>query len=86
MCRRPPNRGTWSKSWDEVRRAVGLLGVARGRRARRTVSARAEAVAEAPRDLVQRQFTAMRPNQLRVADFTYAVAGTPLLHPNNRAC
>jgi transposase InsO family protein len=50
-------------------RAEGLRGVVRGGRVRTTRSA--EAPAKAPRDLVQRQFTAERPNQLWLADFTY---------------
>jgi transposase InsO family protein len=45
-----------------------LQGVVRGRRCRTTVS---DAVADYPADLVSRQFTATRPNQLWVADFTY---------------
>ena len=48
--------------------ALGLRGVVRGRRVRTTIP---EALAERPRDLVQRQFHATRPNQLWVADLTY---------------
>ena len=48
--------------------AMGLRGVVRGRRVRTTIP---ELVAERPRDLVQRQFRATRPNQLWVADLTY---------------
>jgi len=40
----------------------------RGRRCRTTIPAE---IAERPLDRVQRQFTASRPNQLWVADFTY---------------
>ena len=50
-------------------RAEGLKGVVRGRRVRTTQPA--EPASELPRDLVQRQFTATRPNQLWVADVTY---------------
>lgn len=50
-------------------RAEGLKGVVRGRRGRTTQPA--DAASEQPRDLVQRQFTAERPNQRWVADFTY---------------
>lgn len=46
----------------------GLRGVVRGRRVRTTIP---EPALERPRDLVQRQFCADRPNQLWVADFTY---------------
>lgn len=53
---------------ERLMSAAGLRGVVRGRHVRTTVSAPA---AERPRDLVQRQFTATRPNELWVADFTY---------------
>jgi transposase InsO family protein len=49
-------------------RAQGLRGVVRGRRVRTTIP---DAVAERRHDLVQRDFTATRPNQLWVADLTY---------------
>jgi len=47
---------------------LGLRGVVRGRRVQTTVP---DAVAERPRDLVDRQFVAARPNELWVADLTY---------------
>ena len=47
---------------------MGLRGVTRGRRVRTTVPAD---VAERPLDLVERDFTAERPNQLWVSDLTY---------------
>lgn len=47
---------------------LGLRGVVRGRRIRTTIP---DAVAERPRDLVERDFHATRPNQLWVADLTY---------------
>jgi len=53
---------------ERLMRADGLRGVVRGRRVRTTTP---EVAAERPLDLVQRQFTAERPNQLWVADFTY---------------
>lgn len=49
-------------------REMGLRGAVRGRRARTTVPA---CLAERPLDLVERDFTAKRPNQLWVADLTY---------------
>jgi len=49
-------------------RVQGLRGVVRGRRVRTTVP---EPLAERPRDVVQRQFGASRPNQFRVSDLTY---------------
>ena len=53
---------------ERLMRGAGLQGVVRGRSVRTTV---AEPGAERPLDLVERQFTAERPNQLWVADFTY---------------
>jgi putative transposase len=47
---------------------MGLRGVVRGRRVKTTVPA---VVAERPRDLVERNFTATRTNELWVADLTY---------------
>lgn len=49
-------------------REMGLRGVTRGRRVRTTVPAD---VAERPLDLVERDFTAERPDQLWVSDLTY---------------
>ena len=48
---------------------MGLRGTVRGRAW--VVTTRADAAANRPADLVDRQFTATRPNQLWVADFTY---------------
>jgi transposase InsO family protein len=49
-------------------RELGLQGVVRGRRIRTTIP---DALAACPRDLVERDFRATRPNQLWVADLTY---------------
>jgi transposase InsO family protein len=49
-------------------RALGLRGVVRGRRCRTT---RPDEAAARPADLVARNFTATRPNQLWVSDLTY---------------
>jgi transposase InsO family protein len=54
---------------ERLMRAMGLRGASR-RRAW-VVTTRADAAAARPADLVDRQFTATRPNQLWVADFTY---------------
>jgi putative transposase len=49
-------------------RSMGLQGVVRGRKVRTTVS---DLEDKRPLDLVNRDFSATRPNQLWVADFTY---------------
>ena len=49
-------------------RDLGLRGIVRGRRVKTTVP---DLLADRPRDLVQRHFTATRPNALWVSDFTY---------------
>ena len=53
---------------ERLMRVLGLQGAVRGRRYKTTI---ADDAAGRPADLVQRQFTATRPNQLWVADFTY---------------
>jgi len=53
---------------QRVYKAMGLRGVVRGRRVVTTVP---EPLAHRPQDLVQRNFTATRPNQLWVSDLTY---------------
>jgi putative transposase len=49
-------------------RAMGLRGVVRGRRCSTTIG---DDAADRPLDLVDRDFTAERPNQLWVSDLTY---------------
>jgi putative transposase len=49
-------------------RDLGLRGVVRGRRITTTIP---DTLADRPRDLVERDFRATRPNQLWVADLTY---------------
>lgn len=53
---------------ERLMRVQGLRGVVRGKRIRTTWP---DPAAPRPRDLVNRQFTADRPNQLWVADFTF---------------
>jgi len=54
---------------ERLMRQMGLQGAVRGRAYKRTTIA--DEAAERPMDLVQRDFTAARPNQLWVADLTY---------------
>jgi transposase InsO family protein len=54
---------------ERLMRAMGLRGAVHGRAWVGTT--RAGAATDRPADLVDRQFTATRPNQLWVADFTY---------------
>lgn len=54
---------------ERLMRAMWLRGASRGRAW--VITTRAETAADRPADLVDRRFTATRPNQLSVADFTY---------------
>ncbi len=54
---------------ERLMRQMGLQGAIRGRRYKKTTIVDEEA--ERPADLVQRNFTADRPNRLWVADLTY---------------
>jgi putative transposase len=54
---------------ERLMRQMGLQGAVRGRAFKRTTIA--DEAAARPMDLVQRNFTADRPNQLWVADLTY---------------
>jgi len=53
---------------ERLMRQLGIKGAVRGQRPRTTIP---DDVAARPADLVQRNFTATRPNQLWVADLTY---------------
>ena len=53
---------------ERLMRRMGLRGVVRGKVVRTTIG---DARAPCPQDLVNRQFSAQRPNQLWVSDFTY---------------
>jgi transposase InsO family protein len=54
---------------ERLMREMGLRGAVRGRAWKTTTQS--DPAAARPTDLVDRQFTATRPNQLWVADFTY---------------
>ena len=53
---------------ERLMRRLGIAGAVRGRKHKTTIS---DEAAARPADLVQRNFTASRPNQLWVADLTY---------------
>jgi len=53
---------------ERLMRKLGLQGVVRGRKPKTTIP---DDAAARPADLVQRNFAAIRPNQLWVADLTY---------------
>ena len=57
---------------ERLMRAMGLRGAVRGRAF--TVTTRPGDEAARPADLVKREFSASRPNQLWVADFTYVAS------------
>ena len=57
-------------------RQMGLFGVVRGKKVKTTVR---DPAVVCPLDLVSRDFTASRPNELWVSDFTYVV-----LYPSGR--
>ena len=60
---------------ERLMRTAGLRGVRRGHP---VITTKADKAAARPPDLVDRDFTATRPNQLWVADFTYS-AQLPLM-------
>ena len=62
---------------ERLMRSLGLQGVRRGKWRRTTI---ADTDAKRPKDLVQRQFKATRPNQLWVADFTYVATWTGFVY------
>ena len=62
---------------ERLMRRLGLQGAVRGRSCRTTVS---DDTSYRPDDLVNRQFTATRPNQLWVADITYVASWTGFVY------
>jgi putative transposase len=62
---------------ERLMRAEGLQGVVRGKRRRTTV---ADQAAQRPADLVERDFTASRPNELWVSDFTYVMTWSGVVY------
>ena len=62
---------------ERLMQSLGLQGVVRGRSCRTTIS---DDAADRPADLVNRQFTATRPNQLWVADITFVATWTGFVY------
>lgn len=62
---------------ERLMREAGLEGVVRGKARRTTV---ADARADRPTDLVERDFTAIAPNVLWVADFTYVATWSGVVY------
>ena len=62
---------------ERLMRSMGLRGVVRGRTCRTTIP---DDSLVRPGDLVQRQFSATRPNQLWVADFIYVATWTGFVY------
>jgi putative transposase len=62
---------------ERLMRSLGLHGAVRGRSCRTTVT---DDAADRPADLVNRQFTATRPNQLWVADITFVATWTGFVY------
>jgi putative transposase len=63
---------------ERLMRQMDLQGATRGRRYKKTTVA--DEAAERPTDLVQRDFSADRPNQLWVADLTYVATWTGFVY------
>ncbi len=63
---------------ERLMRQMGLQGAIRGRRYKKTTVA--NEAASRPADLVQRDFSADRPNQLWVADLTYVATWTGFVY------
>jgi putative transposase len=62
---------------ERLMKGLGLQGIHRRRYKRTTISCAAQ---EKPMDLVKRNFTASRPNQLWVADFTFVATWTGFVY------
>jgi len=62
---------------ERLMRQLGIAGAVRGRKRKTTIP---DEAAARPADLVQRDFTASRPNQLWVADLTYVATGAGFVY------
>lgn len=63
---------------ERLMREMGIRGVLRGRAF--TVTTQSDETADRPPDLVHRNFTASKPNELWVADITYVAAWTGFVY------
>lgn len=64
-------RQGWQIGRDQTARLIKLAGVAGVRRSKRTFTTKSDPAAVKPGDLVNRQFNAVAPRRLWVADITY---------------
>lgn len=64
-------RQGWQIGRDQIARLMKLAGVEGVRRSKRTFTTKSDPAAVKPGDLVNRQFTALAPRRLWVADITY---------------
>ncbi len=67
-------------AWCTVRRLMNDLGIEGIRRGKKHKTTKPDAKAVRPADLVKRNFSATRPNQLFVADFTYVATWAGLVY------
>ncbi|MDO4898134.1 MAG: IS3 family transposase [Rothia sp. (in: high G+C Gram-positive bacteria)] len=65
------NRVGWNIGRDQTYRLMKRAGIAGSHRARKPITTRAAKTIDDRPDLVRRDFTAIAPNRLWVADFTY---------------
>lgn len=67
-------------AWCTVRRLMKDLGIEGIRRGRKHRTTKSDPQADRPADLVNRDFTATRPNQIWVTDFTYVATWAGMVY------